>query len=324
MRGSCGRWMVGLALVAGLTGCDEQMLSDLGLGSQPPASVPPGTPSPGPAGPASPGDTVRIASFNIQVFGTSKLRKPHVTDVLARVVRQFDVVAVQELRSADQTVIPEFLRLVNADGSRYDSVVGPLLGRTSSKEQYVYLYDTRRIELVQGSVGTVPDPDDWLHREPFVASFRVRGPLPGQAFGFTLVNIHTDPDETDEELDALARVFMTVQRQQSGEDDVILLGDLNVSERKLGDLGRLPGIYCAIRGVPTNTRRTATYDNIVFDARATTEYAGRGGVLDLMQQFGLTVEQALDVSDHMPVWAEFRAVEGGGGMIAAEETPERR
>jgi hypothetical protein len=31
---------------------------------------------------------------------------------------------------------------VNADGSSYDVIVGPRVGRTTSKEQYAFMYDT--------------------------------------------------------------------------------------------------------------------------------------------------------------------------------------
>ena len=67
----------------------------------------------------------------------------------------------------------------------------------------------------------------------------------------------------------------------------------------------------------TNTRRTKSYDNILLDARNTTEYTGRSGVFDLMAEFGLTTEQALEVSDHMPVWAEFSVFESGSGAVIA-------
>ena len=40
-----------------------------------------------------------IASFNIQVFGQSKLSKPQVVEILAQVARQFDIVAIQEVRA---------------------------------------------------------------------------------------------------------------------------------------------------------------------------------------------------------------------------------
>lgn len=121
-------------------------------------------------------------------------------DVLVKVVRRFDVVAIQEVRSTDDTVVPRFVEMVNADGSRYDFVIGPRLGRTNSKEQYAILFNTARIEVDRGSIYTVDDPQDLLHREPLVARFRVRGVPPEKAFTFNLVDIHTDPDETVQEL----------------------------------------------------------------------------------------------------------------------------
>jgi deoxyribonuclease-1-like protein len=270
-----------------------------------------------PAPVAPPGDTIKICSFNIQVFGTSKLKKPQVMDVLSKVIRRFDVVAIQEVRSTDDTVVPKFLAMINADGSRYDFVIGPRLGRTNSKEQYAVLFNTARIELDRASIYTVDDPKDLLHREPLVARFRVRGVPSPQAFTFNLVDIHTDPDETATELDALADVFVGVARNGSGEDDVILLGDLNVDEHHLGRLGQLPGIGYAITGVMTNTRRDKMYDNIVFDRRATTEFTGRWGVVDLTSESGLTQQAALEVSDHCPVWAEFSVYEGGAAPAVA-------
>ncbi|MCS7046936.1 MAG: endonuclease/exonuclease/phosphatase family protein, partial [Gemmataceae bacterium] len=266
------------------------------------------TPTSRPGGAAA-GDTIKIASFNIQVFGTSKLKKPEVMDVLCQVVRRFDVVAIQEVRSTDDTVLPKFVQMINAGGGSYDFVVGPRLGRTNSKEQYAFVFNTQRLAVDRSSVYTVPDPRDLLHREPLVARFVVQGPPAQQAFSFTLVNIHTDPDETRTELDALADVFTSVQNNGSGEDDVILLGDLNVDERHLGRLGQLPGITWAITGVPTNTRKTKQYDNIVFHKSRTAEYTGRFGVVDLMADYGLSEAQALQVSDHLPIWAEFTAVE---------------
>jgi len=271
-----------------------------------------------------PSETIRIASFNIQVFGVSKLGKPEVMDVLARVIRRFDVVAIQEVQSVDQSVVPKFVGMVNAQGARDDYVLGPRLGRTSSNEQYAFIFDTGRLELDPGSIFTVADPEDRLHREPLVARFRVRGPPAGQAFTFSLVNIHTDPDETDEELDALDEVFVSVQRSPLGEDDVILLGDLNVDEYHLGELGRLPNIMHVIAGVATNTRGTKAYDNIVMDRVATAEYTGRWGVLDLGAEYGLSLEQALDVSDHLPVWAEFSALEAAGPSEVATRPGVRR
>ena len=261
--------------------------------------------------------TIRVGSFNIQVLGTSKLNKPRVMSVLAEVVRRFDVVAIQEVRAKTDDVLPRFIDLINATGRHYDFVIGPRLGRTNSKEQYAIIFDTASIEVDRGGIYTVQDPDDLLHREPLVASFRVRGPPAEQAFTFSLVDIHTDPDETKQELDALGDVFRAVQRDGSGEDDVIVLGDLNVDDRHLGRLGEVSNIMWVISGVPTNTRGNKQYDNLLFVQGATNEFTGRAGVLDLIREFNLTTDEALEVSDHMPIWAEFSLNEGGqAGRIA--------
>jgi deoxyribonuclease-1-like protein len=266
-------------------------------------------------------DTVRIASFNIQVFGTSKEKKPHVMDVLTKVVRKFDVIAIQELRSKDENVVPRFVDMINAEGRHYDYVVGPRLGRSSSKEQYIYIFDSETIEIDRQALYTVDDPDDRLHREPLVGWFRVRGPPAEQAFTFSLINIHTDPDETKTELNALDDAFRAVRDDSRREDDVILLGDLNVDDKHLGQLGEIPNIMWTVAGVPTNTRGTKSYDNIVFQRDATSEFTGRGGIIDLMREFNLTREEALEVSDHLPIWAEFSAYEGGKpGRIATRPT----
>lgn len=261
--------------------------------------------------PPKSGDTIRIATFNIQVFGTSKLSKTHVVDMLARIVRQFDIVAIQEVRCKDESLVPQFVELVNQTGRHFDYAIGPRLGRTVSKEQYAFLFDTASIQIDRTKLYTVHDPYDRLHREPFVGWFRTRGTSPEQAFTFSLVNIHTDPDEVEGELNALDDVYRVVRDDGRHEDDVILLGDFNVDDRHLGQLGSVPGVSCTVSGVPTNTRGTAQYDNIVFHKQATSEFTGRGGVFDFLRQYNLTVEQALEVSDHFPVWAEFSVHEGG-------------
>lgn len=264
-------------------------------------------------------ESIRIATFNIQVFGTTKADKPHVMEILSQVIRRYDIVAIQEIRSLDQTVLPRLVDLVNADGRRYDFVLGPRLGRTSSKEQYAFVYNTASIELDASAVYTVDDPDDLLHRPPLVAGFRARGPPAEQAFTFTLVNIHTDPDEVADELNVLDDVFRAVRRDGRDEDDVILLGDLNAADNRLGELGEIAGLVTAVPGQPTNTRGNKQYDHVLFDSRATAEFTGRAGVLNLMSEFGLSLDEALEVSDHLPVWAEFSVYEGGRPSRLAQQ-----
>ena len=256
--------------------------------------------------PSSTGDTITVASFNIQTFGRTKLENPAVMDVLAGTVRRFDVVAIQEIRDLHTDVLPRFVAAVNATGARYDYLLGPALGRSNSKERYAFVFNTARVVPDREWVYTVDDPEDLFHREPLVARFRTRREQP---FSFTLVNIHTDPDEAVEEVDALTEVLLGIQQDGSQEDDVIVLGDLNADPRKFGRLAGVPRIRWVVDGVPTNTRRTKTYDNVLFDGLTTAEFTGRAGVFDFAREFQLDREAALAVSDHLPVWAEFRSEE---------------
>ena len=90
-----------------------------------------------------------------------------------------------------------------------------------------------------------------------------------------------------------------------------MLGDFEADENHLGGLSGILGITAAISGTPTTTRGTQLADNILFDRRATTEFTGRAEVVDLIREFDLTMQQAQEISEHLPVWAEFSSYEGG-------------
>ena len=264
-------------------------------------------------------ETIRIATFNIQIFGNKKSSDTNVMAVLARVVSQFDVVAIQEVRGGDATPIRALIDLIRASGGQYAATVSEPIGRTSQTESYAFVWDASRIQLIPQSAYVVQDPADRIHREPMVASFESRVGLADgrRPFRFTLVNVHTSPSEVaasaiENEMNVLDDVFVRVRQydyETTGEEDCILLGDLNVDTAGLRELGQVPGIESIAGDIKTNTRRTKTYDHILMDRRMTREYTGRFGVLDFQRDFGLTEEQSLLVSDHQPLWAEFSAYE---------------
>jgi hypothetical protein len=60
----------------------------------------------------------------------------------------------------------------------------------------------------------------------------------------------------------------------------------------------------------------------MFQQPATSEFTGRAGVFDIVREFNLTLDEALEVSDHLPVWAEFSVYEGGQlGRVATRPEP---
>jgi endonuclease/exonuclease/phosphatase family metal-dependent hydrolase len=257
------------------------------------------------------GQTILIASFNIQVFGTSKMSKPRIPEHLAEVIRQFDVVAIQEIRDRSGASLPLLLEYVNSNGSRYDYIISPPLGRTASKEQYAFVFNTETIVSATEFSYLVEDSKDLLHREPLVARFVCKVAQGFQPFRFTLVNFHSDPDEASEEIQVLSSVLKSIRNFEyanGGEDDVILMGDMNVEPRNFGSLAQVPGLISLINE-PTNTRRTKIWDNILIDRELSNEFTGRAGVMDLEQMFRITREEALDISDHLPIWSEYYAVE---------------
>jgi len=276
--------------------------------------------------PARSPQTILIASFNIQAFGEKKVTNPKTAQRLASIIGMFDVVAIQEVRATDQTVLPQLLKYINANGARYDYILGPRLGRTVSKEQYAYIYDSNRLLSSPEASYTVDDKADLLHREPLVARFLTRVPQGYRPFSFSLMDIHTDPGEVKQELPVMHTVLKAVREYEwatAGEDDVLLMGDLNAAPSKFGPLGQMPGIYWIIRDQPTNTRRTEIYDNILFDRDLTNEFTGRAGVLDVMDLFKINTDEALQLSDHMPIWAEFTVTEqpSGGNVSTANQLP---
>jgi deoxyribonuclease-1-like protein len=310
-----GGWPVSTNFPSG-GGVPAQSTSSQPVGGQLPSGVP--TPTVSSTVPPRTQGTILIASFNMQRLGPSKLRNPWVMERFADIIRFFDVVALQEITSSDQNTVPALLQYVNRDGARYHYTISPRIGRAASGyyEQYAFVYDTNRIFTSAEASYVIQDPEDVLHREPFVGRFSttVQG---AQPFTFTLINIHTDPDEVATELNVLATVYMNVSQFEYPEDDVLLLGDLNADPRGFRQLGQVPDIFPTIQNIPTNTRGTKTLDNILINRRHTTEFSGRAGILDLRSTWGISQSDAEKISDHMPVWAEFSIVEARGNFANA-------
>ena len=106
-------------------------------------------------------------------------------------------------------------------------------------------------------------------------------------------------------------MFRAVRDNGRNEDDIILLGDLEADHEHLGQLGPRARSHRGRHRTPTTTRGTRLADNILFDRRATVEFTGRSGVFDLMRECDLPLQAAVEISEHLPVWAEFSVFEGG-------------
>ena len=260
--------------------------------------------------------SIRVASFHVQALGAAKLAKPHVFEMLVRILRRFDVVALQGIQSTRDDILPIIVERLNQSGRNYDYIIGPRVGRSAPLEQFAYIFDTQRLETDRYQLYTVDDPEDLIAREPLVAWFRTKGHAAHHAFTFSMINVRIDPAFAERERQLLPGLVNAVQNDGRGEDDWILLGDFAGGDAELFPLTK-QGVRLALIGIPTNVEGTSMLDEIAFSGPATVEFNGKVGVYDFLRQYNLSLEQALEVSDHLPIWAEFSTLEGAEpGRIA--------
>jgi len=250
---------------------------------------------------------ISIASFNIQVFGITKAGKPEVMAILAQIISNFDIVAIQEIRDISETAIELLENEVDALGVDYEYILGPRVGSTSYKEQYAFMYRTNSINY-KSSYTYDDSAEDTFFREPFIAEFET---ILGN-FDFILINFHTDPDIATAENDSLVNAFSDALTKYPEERDFILLGDLNAdcsyydeddAENALSDPQY---IWLITNDMDTNLAASeCTYDRIIVTSASSEDYAGESGVLQFDLFYELTSEEAGDVSDHYPVWSKF-------------------
>ena len=252
-------------------------------------------------------DTIKVGAFNLQIYGTSKASKPDVLAVISKIIRNYDVIAVQEIRDESQTALPMLRDAVNSIGTpQYDYVVSDRLGRTASKEQYAYLFNTQTMQ-VMGSPYVYPDSNDIFQREPYVANFKAKN----GNFDFVLITMHTDPDTATQEINDLPKVVEDAKSRYPGEGDFIVMGDLNADcsyfkENSPSPLRSSDYYWIINNSVDTTTKSTdCTYDRIIITAPTITDYTGNSGVLRFDEAYNLTYDMTVAVSDHYPVYADF-------------------
>ncbi|KAL8175249.1 UNVERIFIED_CONTAM: hypothetical protein K2H54_017348 [Gekko kuhli] len=201
--------------------------------------------------------------------------------------------------------------LQGASAEKYSYVVSPPLGRSSYKEQYLFIYRQGQASVVDSYLyddGCEPCGNDTFSREPFVVRFEAPGT---EVKELALVPLHAAPSEAAAEIDALYDVYLDVIHKW-GTHDVLFLGDFNadcsyvrpddwphIRLRTSSDFQWL---------IPDTADTTVTstdcaYDRIVAAGPKLIGSTGPGTaqVNDFQKTFSLSSKDALAVSDHFPV-----------------------
>lgn len=260
------------------------------------------------------GENIKIAAFNIQIFGKTKMSKTEVVGVLVDIVSKYDIILIQEIRDSSGESIVQLVDLVNAKnrGSEFSMKLSPRLGRTSSKEQYAYLYREKiGLSVVNDYVyddGNETTGTDTFEREPYIVLFQTPGTKLRQ---FAVIGIHVAPGDAVEEIQAFGDVFADV-RSKTNTDDIVLMGDLNadcsyVPASKWDEIPlRNNSNYIWL--IPDDADTTVSnsvcsYDRFIMTGEALKEayVNGSAKVVRFDTEYGLNQTFALQVSDHYPI-----------------------
>ena len=194
------------------------------------------------------------------------------------------------------------------EGAKYKFVRSERLGRTASKEAYAYFYNSETVEFIEYSDYVYDDVDDVFEREPYIASFRSGN------FDFTLVGIHTKPDDAYSEIGNLTYVVYSTLSKDPNERDVIILGDFNADGRYFDEADltnpfKASGFSWVITNdMDTMTTTDYTYDRIVLmNATYSYEYIKNSAeVFYFDTEYKISDSTLIkEISDHYPIYAEY-------------------
>ncbi|NWT71402.1 DNAS1 protein, partial [Prunella himalayana] len=261
---------------------------------------------------------LKIGAFNIRAFGDTKMANQTVANIIVSILSEYDIVLVQEVRDADLSAVNDLMGQLNSAGKHpYSSLISDPLGRTTYKEQYLFIYKSDMVSVL-GSYyyddGCEPCGTDTFSREPFVVKFS--SPTT-QVQEFVLVPLHSEPSHAAQEIDALYDVYTDVVNKW-GTNDMIFLGDFNadcsyVTSSQWASI-RLCSLPACEWLIPDSADTTVADTNCAYDRIVACGTAlrqdiepGSATINNFQNKFHLQMKDALAVSDHFPVEVTLKA-----------------
>jgi endonuclease/exonuclease/phosphatase family metal-dependent hydrolase len=269
-------------------------------------------------------ENVVMATWNIAQFSNNK--KQRALQYIADICERFDIVAIQEVK----TSLLGLSRLQKLLPGHYQILV---TDPTGNYERMAYLYDKRTV-ISTGLVceiafnGPIASPNVFqFQRSPYCASFKAG------RFDFTLVSVHIAEGSSqgavgtnlrEKEIQELVKHIKAEAKRERGsvfDPDFFVLGDFNIEQDGDRFFKALTGgeeprfrMPPGMNNLGTNFKQTKTFDKIAWLPSDEFEFTGKFGVIPfgkvLYKESGQPADAAKsEVSDHLPLWAEFRVTE---------------
>ncbi len=260
-------------------------------------------------------DNLIIAAYNIQFLG----ERQHDLQKLAEVIQHFDVCGILEVKSEFAVrTLTEVLEEVTEQDWGY--VYGIRTHRPSGTyhEAFAAVWRRDRVQLGDGLISNVWDLEEAYRNDPFMVSFK------SGEFDFCLFLIHTrwsnDAEGTRESEVQMVAGHLNWMADFLPESDFIVAGDFNYSGDK--EVMQEMAAACGLSQIDPNEKSTFKrdysdyanpYDHIYINLSETVEYVdGSCRLMDATKViYGATGFDEMraskrELSDHLPVWAEFR------------------
>uniref|UniRef100_A0A8B9FEX9 Deoxyribonuclease n=1 Tax=Amazona collaria TaxID=241587 RepID=A0A8B9FEX9_9PSIT len=263
---------------------------------------------------------LKISAFNIKTFGDSKMSNQTIADIIVSVSpggRRAVLAALWSLRCSWLGTVGHQLSTRASSHSLYltpsmsphpysflDSIP---LGRTSYKEQYVFIYRLDMVSVLESyyyNDSCCSCETDAFSRDPFIVKFS--SPTT-QVEEFVMVPLHAEPSRAAEEIDALYDVYTDVVNKWA-TNNIFLLGDFNadcsyVTSAQWPSI-RLRSLDACEWLIPDSADTTVSDTDCAYDRWVLWQgrvLPGSATVNNFQKTFHLQSKDALAVSDHFPV-----------------------
>ncbi|XP_078065993.1 deoxyribonuclease 1 like 4, tandem duplicate 1 isoform X2 [Mustelus asterias] len=173
---------------------------------------------------------MKIAAFNIQRFGITKISKPEVLATIVKVLLRYDITLIMEVTDKTGKATETLLEELNKQAeSHYAYKLSDPLGRRTYKERYLFIYrdDIVQMQRFLQYKDEQPGDEDAFAREPFVIQFKSQTTV---VQDFVLIPQHTCPEDSVKEIDELYDVFLKIKKDWNTEN-IMILGDFNADGR---------------------------------------------------------------------------------------------